>query len=487
MIEKIEEIAITEASYPFSSAERHLHISEMGYEEKEYFMHGTANVYQTQSDGTIEIRTADAPYVNRFILYRPTRKEDFSGKVVVEILNATSGMDLERMWILGYREIMREGAAYIGITSKHNTVKMLKKFSPERYADLSWENPTPEVPFPFTKEEYIRTAGGDMGDLDINCESGLFWDMLSDLARILRADLPENPLADYHPTELVLTGWSQSADYMIRYINDFVYKDGEANLFDGFLLGGPPRSFVSPVSQYEAATEATPENVVIRKVKQPTIILQTESDNTFMDGMYARRRNSNASDLLIREYDIAGASHDTEYCFGYYGDDPDFRRMGVSAAYSDLDAVPNNYPSWALFDGAYRNLFHWIDTGAGPAECGLIDVTTEGDNVKDVYGNTIGGLRTCLIDVPTGAYYSWSHIRPGQNPMFPDLDRDKLYGHEEPFPAEMLKAVYGSLAHYRELAQENTRQQVSAGFVVREDAEELVNMAVDLAAVRGLK
>ena len=47
--------------------------------------------------------------------------------------------------------------------------------------------------------------------------------------------------------------------------------------------------------------------------------------------------------------------------------------------------------------------------------------------------------------------------------------------------------MYGSLEHYRALVTEDTLRQVTKGFIVREDAEELIQFAVNLAERRGLK
>ena len=41
--------------------------------------------------------------------------------------------------------------------------------------------------------------------------------------------------------------------------------------------------------------------------------------------------------------------------------------------------------------------------------------------------------------------------------------------------------------HYREMAEKNTKEQVTKGFVCREDAAELVEIAVQLAKKRGLE
>ena len=57
MITRLEEIPVTKESYPFASAERYLKLSERGYVEKEYYMYGTANVYETADErGALRMR-----------------------------------------------------------------------------------------------------------------------------------------------------------------------------------------------------------------------------------------------------------------------------------------------------------------------------------------------------------------------------------------------------------------------------------------------
>ena len=57
MITRLEEISVTKESYPFASAERYLKLSERGYVEKEYYMYGTANVYETADErGGVRVR-----------------------------------------------------------------------------------------------------------------------------------------------------------------------------------------------------------------------------------------------------------------------------------------------------------------------------------------------------------------------------------------------------------------------------------------------
>lgn len=328
-----------------------------------------------------------------------------------------------------------------------------------------------------------------MIDQDIRVEPGLFWDMLTDLGVLLSSDREENPFKEYEPDVITATGWSQSAGYLIRYINDFAYREKlERDVFDGFLVAGPPRYFVIPVNQYECLNPGSIEKSIIGTVKNPTIVMQTESENGHLGTCNIRRREGDSSAFLCRQYDITGASHDTKYSYvDYYQNDPDLIRINHLPEYLGKDAVPNNYPSQFLVAAAYRNLFNWIRKGIAPAKCDLIELDCFGENKKDALGISRGGLRTCLLDYPTGAYYNTSDIEKGANPIFPDSDKEMLFGHENPYPTEMLKAMYGNLEHYRELVTDHTLEQISMGFIVKEDMDELVEMAVNLAKERGLE
>ena len=94
---------------------------------------------------------------------------------------------------------------------------------------------------------------------------------------------------------------------------------------------------------------------------------------------------------------------------------------------------------------------------------------------------------TALLDYPTGRYSNTSDIEKGQNFLDPESEKEGLFGYQQAFSKEMIKELYGTLAHYREMAEKNTKEQVTKGFVCREDAAELVEIAVELAKKRGLE
>lgn len=490
MINKIKEIPVTEKSYPFASASRYLDFETYEYEEKEYFIEGSANIYQSiGTTGEVALKHADIEYVNRIIMRAPKSPKDASGNIVVEIINPTSFMEIDRMWILGYQKLMRDGDIYIGITSKPNTIASMVAFDKKRYKRLSWPNPTQDIPFPFTEEKVKEK--GLLPDIDLHYETGLFWDMLTDLAWMLRENRAMNPVCSYPHDYIYLTGWSQSACYMFRYVNSFAYRKEvrkEGQVFDGYLAGGGVRNLIVPLNQYEALMNYDFSLSRIEHIEQPYISVQTESENGQWDAFRTKRQDSDYPYFMYREYEIAGASHDTMFSYvDYYQKDSDLERIHHLPAYTGKHAHGNDYPSQILFAAAFKNLFRWVRDGAGPNHCRRIPIDHRGMNRKDAFGNTMGGLRTCLLNYPTGRYYSTSEIEPGDSFLDTAATHDPLFGYQEAFSPTVLKELYGSLSHYETLCIEDTKEQISKGFICREDGGQLVQHAVRLAQERGLE
>lgn len=490
MIYQIKEIPVTKNSYPFASAARYLDLEKYGYFEKEYVMQGNANVYQSVGmSGEVEIKVPHVDYSNRLIIRAPKDRKNSSGNVVVEIINPTSFMEIDRMWILSYQKLMRDGDIYVGITSKPNTFAKLKEFDDQRYHFLSWPNPTKEIPFSFTQEE-VKDKGL-IPDIDISIETGLFWDMLTDLAWLLRGNETINPIREYAHDYLYLTGWSQSACYLIRYVNSFAYRPEvkkEGQVFDGYLAGGGVRNLIIPVNQYESLMKYDYRLNRIEHVEQPFISVQTESENGQWDAYRTKKMDSDYPYFRYREVEVTGASHDTMSSYvDYYQNDVDLKRINHLPKYVGKHIKGNDYPSHILFAGALKNLMRWVREGVGPASCPRIVMDEKGLNRKDAFGNTLGGLRTCLLNYPTGRYCSTSDIEPGMSFVDPTSNKDPLFGYQEAFSPAFLKELYGTLEHYQKLCIEDTKEQISKGFICQEDGKQLVELAVRLAKERGLE
>ncbi|MDR1524672.1 MAG: hypothetical protein LBS79_05365 [Tannerella sp.] len=486
MIRKFEKIPVTVASHPYGTAEKKCDFARRGFVEEEFFMHGTANVYGTV-DGKTSVVYSAAPYVNRFVVRRPVDQSRFSGNIIVEILNSTSWIDIDRMWVISKEKFMRDGDTYIGITSKPNTIPVMKKLDPKRYEALSWANPRKATK---PAEELGNLAGASSPET----EDGLFWDMLIDLAEVLR-DRGRTPIEDSEKARIFLTGWSQSGGYMLRFVNTFAYKDPrEVPLFDGYFAAGAACIAYPGLNQEESRPWSSPDNFSnavsdapvpwrLGKHYQPYIDVHTESENSGLGTKEARCPDSDDSDFPYRAYDIPGASHDTWYnMVEYFKNDPDLFTTGIFPAYGGREPLANDYPYEFIFNAAYQMLFDWVNKGIVPPRISLIELDgAANDNKRDEHGNALGGWRTAFVDYPACTYYKRS------TPLTPFFTFGcGVFGYKVLFGAEKMKRLYGSLDTYRTLVEEMAGRQVTAKQLLPGDHEAYIKRALEYARQAGL-
>ncbi len=484
MLINLEYVPATDTSFPFAPASDVCGFSECGYMEDEYFMHGSANVY-SENDKGLEVIYKDAPYTTRILIRRPEAIEKFSGNVIIEILNATAMMDIDRMWVNSWKYFTRNGDIYVGITSKGHVVDSLLKFDKERYQSICWNNPLPDRQIP------DALASGPFPFLP-QYESGLFWDMLTDLAKLLRMKSDFNPIAKYGVNYLYLTGWSQSGSYLVRYLKSFSYLPEnckEHPLFDGYLAAGcgadiAPMNAYEPIKSDFFRAKGIPKGSVMG-AKEPYININTESENRHTN-WYG---DFDQPDYKFRSYPIPGSSHDSYYnLIEYYNKQKGKERL-VRFTFDGVDGEPLNYPYEFIFNAAFRNLYAWVRYGVSAPHAEKIKTEVVDRehaeplgayirNCTDAFGNAIGGIRTPAIDYPVGRYESFSKTKDGRiNPMF---------GKVNPFPPEVLKGIYGDIDNYRRLVSKRTDEIIAEGFILAEDREECIEEVVKLAKMRGL-
>lgn len=489
MITEMRLIPVREGEHPFASAAKKCRFDEIGYVEDEYFMSGTANVYEEDELQNPRVSIPDAPYTTRLLVRRPTNREKFSGNIVIEVLNATAMFDIDRMWVNTWRFFTRNGDIYIGITSKGQVVDALKRFNKDRYAEINWANPDK------SRKPLEELKDNPMLFME-EYESGLFWDMLIDLARLLRTEGEQNPLADYGRTNLFLTGWSQSGGYIARILHSFAYqpeteKDGP--LFDGYLMAGCGVSD-APMNAYSSAfrfgQRGIPQGSILGG-KEPVIAVNTESENkyAFWYGDF------DEPEFKFRTWQIPASSHDTaynlmEYYEGYQRED--LERLGFTNVWEGCEGEPMDCPYEPIFHAAFYHLYNWAVHGIlaphAPKIATRIVRKTEAaggffgnyaENLTDALGNAIGGIRHPAVDCATGTYCSFSRRKDGTV--------QEMFGNVQPFTPKQLAALYGNLQNYRRLAEESTDRAVAAGYVLQEDRDSLVERAVSMAAARGLE
>ncbi len=474
MINALEQIPTTEVSHPFCTAREKCHLREAGYIEEEYFLAGVSNVYGWEGEKKT-ILYKDAPYTNRLIVRKPERIENFSGNVVVEILNSTSFIDFDRVWVLTRKHLMRNGDIYIGITSKPNVIPAMLRFDHDRYHRLSWQNPLPSQ-LPDIELGNMRGASAP------ETEDGLFWDMLLDLAGFLRD--PENSLlAEYGPYFQYLAGWSQSGAYMIRFLNDFAYaEERDVPLFDGYYSCGSASSCLPDLNQNYGRT-AMEQSRKIRHCYQPFIEIHTESENQLWGNDEARGEDSDAEDMKYRVYDIPGASHDTKSTMiDYYIGDVDVYKGGIVPNYPGKELHPNDFPSELVFHAGLEMLYAWTREGIAPPVLSPIEVDEKGENCKDALGNSKGGWRLPAIEEPLCVYHTQC------TPLQPDLAfAATLFGYDEPFPIERLTALHGDLAAYQKKISDAAGKCIEQGLLLEADKDTCIEYVVSKAREYGLR
>src|SRR5262245_11162997 len=67
-------IPVTADSYPqmaWDRTQEFVDLAKIGYVEEEYIVSGAANVYRWNTDGSVSVKTPNAPYATRIILRRP--------------------------------------------------------------------------------------------------------------------------------------------------------------------------------------------------------------------------------------------------------------------------------------------------------------------------------------------------------------------------------------------------------------------------------
>jgi hypothetical protein len=319
-------------------------LASLGYAESEYFFGGIATTYvgEHHADGVWDAHEdTTADFLSRMIVRRPQDPAMFSGTVVLEWLNVTTGTDGDPSWGYGAAEIMREGHAWVGVSAQPSGVEALATSDPARYGSLNH----PGINYSY--------------------------DVFTHAARALTNHSGTAPLGDLKPTTLIATGLSASVGFLIAYLNGV---QPLVEMFDGFLMHAP--------AQPAPIRTDRPE---------PTLVFVTETDLTHFGWAHIRPPDSET----VRTWEVAGAAHADAWLL-------DQDNSGYAAS---CPGRLNEGPHHQTLRAALHHLVAWVETGEAPPVAPRIDLATENPPViaRDEHGNARGGVRTPLVDVPVSA------------------------------------------------------------------------------------
>ena len=477
-------IEVTGDSRPFMGLDHAFQptdLAAVGYIEEEFFVSGSANVYDWAPAGAVTVRTPDVPYTTRILVRRPEDPARFSGNVVVEILHAPRGHDWALMWGWSHDHFLDHGDAWVGVTMVGAAAQALQRFDAERYASISFANPTPP-------EACAPGGNGPNANTPVTSEveDGLRWDMISQVGALLKSDVASKPLAGFNVDYVYQT--TQDAA-QLTYINAIHSRARLANnqpVYDGYLVkSGRVPTRIRRCS--DAISNGDPRQAP-RSIDVPVINLQMEGD--VLNALGARRQDSDDPGDLFRLYEIAGVAHFDSSPFrgGGVPSVADMRAVGGSVVTIDTPvagyqlAVPfrremqcdppvlTEQPVLGyLFNGAFANLDRWVRTGTPSPRGDRLEVrdggTSQASFVVDEFGHTKGGVRTPYVDVPT-ATHSVHHTGPAGAPC-------RQYGYRAPFDWARLESVYGSYTGYQRQAEESVARFVRDGWVSESDGQKI--------------
>ncbi|HEY1239574.1 MAG TPA: alpha/beta hydrolase domain-containing protein [Bryobacteraceae bacterium] len=441
-------LPVTPESHPFLAEDHNLqplNLSQVGYVEEEFLISGNANVYDWAADGSVNVKTPNAPYTTRILVRRPADAARFNGTVVVELPNTARRFDWTMLWGYVHNYVTDSGAAWVGITMP-TAIQGLKKFNPTRYAAVSFANPAPNE---------ACAAGGPNAPADV--EDGLKWDAISQLG----AALKNGGVPSLRAQRVYLT--TQGADLM-TYIEAIQPR---AKVYDGFVLkspGAPGR-----ISRCSAAPAKGDPREDIKNAGVPVIGVLAQGEVVAAQP-YLRPDSDEPADRF-RIYEIAGAAHIDAAPYIALPTVADQNAAGQAQGTPQWPFNARCEPEIPLqqlqlqsyvLNGAFANLDAWVRNGTAPPHAERITLK-DGKVALDEYGNGLGGVRSPYVDVPTATYFTTA-AGPGTC---------RELGYDVKFDWARLDGMYSSYKKYAAKVAQSIDRMAKDRYITESDAKRL--------------
>jgi hypothetical protein len=389
-------------------------LESAGFVETEYFYGGTARAYGNDgpwgADGVWPSKiTGTADYRVRMLVRRPVDPRRFNGIVVVEWLNVTALMEGAADFIQMQELLLREGYAWVGVgvqAAGVNTPRSgLKAWDPTRYGSL--EHP---------------------GD-------NYAWDIYSQAGQALRHPDGIDPLGGLRIREMLSIGRSQSAAFMIGYINAI---HPLSHVYDGYF-----------VHSRVGGTYGFPENVrgivtpnphIRTDIDVPVFDLQMEGDYVALRSHLARQPDS----AHFRLWEVAGGAHSETPRWVIEVPPPLDHSMNCK---DPINAAPGH----AVVKAALHALVVWVREGKEPPKAPLLelgDPAAPDPIVRDKFGNAKGGIRLPEVEVPTASVNGLVNSPAAQPAAGGTPNFCRLFGTTVPFEHDKLAELYPTHAAF---------------------------------------
>jgi Alpha/beta hydrolase domain len=415
-------------------------LASLGYTEREFYADGVANRYAGADTGALQaaqVIDGDWPYRTR-VLVRTPEPERFNGTLIVEWANVTIGQDGEFLFAEVYEHLLREGYAVAAVSAQRVGVEHLKRWSPERYGNLSVD---------------VNACG--TGGTSLCTGDPLSWDIMSQVSTALKNNAGDvGPLPGLEVQNVIAAGQSQSAGRLTVYYNTIQPLYG---FFDGFVYE-------------DQAGQLRSDRAV------PGISVNSDA---FAFGF------PRTTSEYTRVWEVAGGTHASLYGSQYMDDViiRDKSLLGPNGPISFTDwiepscvALPafSTVDSGLVLNAAIESVREWILTGKAAAPSILFDRDHAGVPVRDADGNALGGVRLAQLTAPT------AFLSPRNGTAFPC----SVSGQHRYYTDEELKSLYGTHDNYVEQVRTTMHRAQKDGYLLKFDEKAAVEAAKDSNVAR---
>ncbi|RIL06185.1 MAG: hypothetical protein DCC71_07775 [Proteobacteria bacterium] len=441
--------------------------SAAGYVREEWFLSGTASSYALRGergeDGRWEAaRDARAPFLTRIVVLRPEDPARFDGTTLVEWMNVSGGIDAAPDCFFLRRHLMRSGSAWVGVSAQK--------------AGIDGGGLVPGMP--------LKQANAARYGSLVHPGDAFAFDVYTQVGRALRTP-GSGPLGPLRARRLVAIGESQSASFLVTYVNAV---DPIERCYDAFLIHGRPGSaagldgtFIRSANvggDLAKRTALATDGFRIREdVRVPVLTFQSETDVVTLGGGRARQSDSER----VRLWELAGAAHFDTY--GLVATHVDREGIAVEelarhlaptanvagmAAASLVNSGPQQH---YVLNAALGALVRWLRDGTPAPEAPRLASPDASPTtlVRDDFGIVRGGIRTPWVDAPTAVL---SGDPPGGDGFL------FLFGRTVPFADDALAALYpGGPDEHLARFDAATEAALRAGFLLDADAAEIRALA----------
>ena len=446
-------------------------VGAIGYETAEFFIAGEARSYTTTERltengkwGSIITGPTTADYKTRAVVYTPKDKNTFNGTVYIEWQNVSGLVEAAPDWVHGHIEVARQGAAYILASVQSIGITTLKSENP------FW---VPDVPFPVSDPERYASLNhpGDIYSYDIFSQIG-------------QAAMDGNLTSGSVPQRVIVLGESQSAIWLTTYIN---VVQPLVDVYDGFIVHS---SFISGAQMSQIPQEGIrEERTKIRDDLVPVLLFQSETDVAIGKLLTRQLESPNGN---FRLWEVAGTAHYDSYGLEIgindtgsgEGEILNLEKMrnpstepqpGIILCAEGINAGPMHW----VYNAALNWINRWVKDGTPPPIAPRLKThSLPGFRVifkTDEHGNTLGGIRTPFVDVPIATLTGADNKAAEGAPLFSYFC--SLFGKTAPLSPETLAELYSSHDDFVGQYRSATFEQVQSGFLLLEDAINLIDAA----------